>query len=981
MTSRVRLAKRHLRHTAARRWRSADRLPAGSFPIVGIGASAGGYEAFTQFLKELPPKADMAVVLIQHLDPRHGSKLSELLARSTRLPILEVERPVRVVRGHVYVIPPNKNLSIFHGVLKLTPRRPSEMPPMPVDLFMRTLAKDQGANAIGIVLSGNGSDGTLGLEAIKGADGLTLAQDPKTASYPGMPESAIASGCVDLVLPPDRLAHELLRFPRPAEAGPVSEGRERSGNLEGEPLLGKIYAMLRSASGVDFARYKQTTLKRRLARRMVVHRLRTLAEYLLFLQAHPVEVTALFDDMLIAVTRFFRDPKLLSALARNIFPALVRRRPRGQPIRIWVPGCSTGEEVYSLAISLLEFLGEREAEYPLQIFGTDVSEKAIARARAGLYRPNIALDVSPERLRRFFTTTDEGYRVSNAIRERCVFARQDLCSDPPFSRMDLISCQNVMIYFGRELQQRIIGVFHYALQPNGFLLLSSAESISGLSELFSQTARQQRIYVKTMPLVRPAVAFGIQPGAEELAALPEAAASTVDLTPSIEQSADRVILQQCAPAGVVVDHKLHVVQFRGFTAPYLQHTPGAASLNLLKMVSKEMAMCLRAVVARALAEQGPAHKEIEWNKSENRRHRLKVQVIPFKLPPAREIYMVVLFHDYGRADASAAIIAQGGRSGRRKGTRADTEVERLRQEVETVRSSFQAAIEEQEATNEELKSANEELQSSNEELQSTNEELETTKEEMQSTNEELSTVNEELQESNQEANRLNNDFNNLLASVQIPVVIVDNGMALRRYTPAAQKFFAFIPTDIGRNLTDIKSGLDVPDLDRRILEVIETLHSSESQVRDNSGHWYSLRVRPYRTKDHKIDGAVISLYDIDEIKREMERLSEVLWEPFVALDKELRVVKASEAFYRTFQTRREETEGRPIYSLGEGQWNIPALRRLLEEILPAKNGLKDFAVEHAFPGIGLRKMLLNASRLSAKEPGGELILLAFRETQ
>ena len=434
------------------------------------------------------------------------------------------------------------------------------------------------------------------------------------------------------------------------------------------------------------------------------------------------------------------------------------------------------------------------------------------------------------------------------------------------------------------------------------------------------------------------------------------------LLPNIEKTADRILLNHCAPGGVVIDAKLQVVQFRGFTAPFLEHTPGAASLNLLKLVRQDLVVPLRSVIARAIKQQSPVNKEVTWKKPGGRPRLLKLRVIPFKAPPARDQFLLVLFEEGRALDETKPDTGGHRRAGKGGRSATDVELGRLRQELESTRDSYQSVTEDQEAVNEELKSANEEIQSSNEELQSTNEELETAKEEMQSTNEELATINDELQQANLEATRVNNDLTNLLASVQIPVVMVDNHLTIRRFTPSAQKFFNLIPTDIGRSLNDIKISLDVPDLDELIREVIDTLHLKECQARDRAGHWYQLRIRPYRTKDNKIDGAVVAMVDINEMKRSLEQISEIMWEPFVALDRELRVIKASEAFYDKFRVLRAETEGKFIYHLGNGQWNIPRLRTLLEEVLPQQSQIKDFQVTTDFPGLGRREMLLNAQR-------------------
>jgi two-component system CheB/CheR fusion protein len=834
-----------------------------------------------------------------------------------------------------------------------------------------------------MIFSGNGSDGTLGLEAIKGADGLTFAQDPSTARYDGMPRSAIASGCVDLVLPPQQMALELAKLPRhPYLAATKAKKFVESGGPSVDGALGRIYALLRSARGVDFSTYKQATLKRRILRRMAVHRIGRVEDYARFLQGHLEEVESLFDDALITVTRFFREPNSFQLLAKKVFPALVRDRPRGQPIRIWVAGCASGEEAYSVAIALVEFLGGQAKVYPVQIFGTDVSDTAIAKARAGVYRANIAQDVPPARLRRFFTPSEEGYHINKSIRDLCVFARQNLGADPPFSQLDLICCHNVLIYLGPELQRQIISVFHYALKPTGFLLLGPAEGLGDCARLFTQVDKRQRLYAKTSRHAPPEVNFGARVFTGKTGAMPAGAGpSTPPVLPEIEKLADRILLRYCGPSGVIVDGKLQVLQFRGQTAPYLEHAPGAASLNLLKLVRIELATPLRAAIAEALKGQEPVRKEVPWVKSRDRRCLLKLHIVPFKVPPARGPFLAVLFEEGRSLDAPGPEPEKSvrGRNGQPRPSRAEAEVGRLREELESTRESLQTVIEEQEATNEELKSANEEIQSSNEELQSTNEELETAKEEMQSTNEELVTVNEELQNSNVNAGIVNNDLLNLLASVQIPVVMVDPSLVVRRFTPAAQKFFNLILTDVGRRLSDIRTSLVAVDLEAMIAEVLETLHLKEREVRDRHGHWYALRIRPYRTKENKIDGAVLVLVDIHDLKRGIEQLSDILWEPFLALDGQLRVVKANAAFYQKFQVTAGQTEGRFVYELGSRQWNIPRLRVLLEDVLPKETRITDFEVIHTFPTIGRRKMLLNARRLEAADSSLELILLAIRD--
>jgi len=963
------------------------------FPIVGIGASAGGLEAFTQLLAYLPNDTGMAFVLVQHLDPKHESMLTELLSRATMMPVSQVKDGMPAEPDHVYVIPPNTNMAILHGILHLMPRAATHGQHLPIDYFLRSLAEDQKSRAIGVILSGTASDGALGLKAIKADGGITFAQDEKTAKYDGMPRSAIAAGYVDFILPPEKIAHELARIGRHPYVTHVKTEKTNALLPEAGDELNKILILVRSATSIDFSYYKLSTIKRRIVRRMVLHKIDELATYTKYLHSNPNEVEALYNDILINVTSFFREPETFEALAKEVFPAMTQNRPAEQPIRIWVPGCSTGEEPYSIAIGLLEYLGEKATNTPMQIFATDISEVTIEKARAGVYLENITLDVSPERLRRFFVRLENGYQISKTIRDMCVFARQDVTKDPPFSRLDLISCRNVLIYLGPILQKKVMPIFHYALKPTGFLMLGSSETIGGFSDLFALVDKKHKFYSKKITTLRPAFDFAVNDYAVEVekAGLSKKMGEKEWSGFDVKKEADHIVMNRYAPVGVIINDDLEIRQFRGRTGPYLEPASGEVSLNLLKMAREGLAFDLRTAIHKAKKGEGPARKEGLQVKYNGQTKNVNIEVIPIKAPGAKERYFLVLFEEAitpAPFESKQARLSKA-RADEGKRRSENSQVAQLKKELAAIKEYLQSALEEQEATNEELRSANEEIQSSNEELQSTNEELETAKEELQSTNEELTTVNEELENRNLELSQVNNDLTNLLNSVHIPIVMLGSDLHIRRFTPMAEKLLNVIPTDVGRKISDIKPNVNIPDLEQLILGVIDTLSIKEREVRDQSGHWYSIRIRPYKTSDHKIEGVVLTLVDIDAQKRHEEVIQisnvfnnaivETVREPLMVLDNDLRVKRANQAFYKTFQASPEETVNRRIYELGNRQWNIPKLRELLEEILPKNTQFLDFEVEHDFPTIGRRKMLLNARQIRREGQEPEMILLALED--
>jgi len=948
---------------------------ASNFPVVGIGASAGGLEAFSHLLHALPADTGMAFVLVQHLDPVHESHLVDLLAKTCGMPVSEACHKQIVEPNHVYVIAPNTYLTIQSGTLQLSPRiEELAISPhiardggtfTPVDRFFSSLAEDCHGRAIGVILSGTGSDGTLGIKAIKSEGGITFAQD-SSAPHEGMPRAAINSECVDFILPAAQIALELGRI---SQHPLVLNDAAPDVRAQDQASLDTLFQMLLHATRMDYAHYKRTTVMRRVQRRLILHRLDSLQAYLIFMESHPEELTALHKDLLIHVTRFFRDPQAFDALAAKVFPALMKDRSAEAPLRLWVAGCSTGEEVYSLAIRLFEFLGDRARKTPIKLFATDVSEHALEKARAGKYPASIAADVSAERLRQYFIQTETGYQIQKSIRDLCVFARHDMTRDPPFSGLDLISCRNVLIYLGPLLQKRVMPVFHYALSERGFLLLGGSESIGALTDLFAAVDSQQKIYSKKPTAGRVLLDFpgnNLPPG---LMPVPLDRAGGAISGMEIQREADRVVLAQYAPVGVVVSEDLEILQSRGQTSPYLSLSPGVASLNLLKMARDGLLLVLRSALEEAKQTNAPTLRTGIRVRSAGESPAFDLRVLPITIGKQR--CFAVLFEE---PTASATTVVE-------QPARAEPEYERqvaqLQQELTGTKEYLQTSIEQLEGSNEELKAANEEIISSNEELQITNEELQTAKEELQATNEELNTVNDELQHRNREATQLSDDLSNLFRSAHIPIVIVGQDLRIRRFTPSAVELFHFIASDVGRPIADITPRLVDADPPARIVRVLETLATHEVELRDLEGRWHRVVIRPYLAQENRVEGAVVSVIDIDSLKQSelaikqsrdyAESIISTIEVPLLVLDSDLRVVSANASFQQDFRMPGGEVENHLLIELFDRQWEIPELIELLRDALQQNNAFRDFEVSLEIPAIGPRILLLNARRLQRPE--------------
>ena len=956
-----------------------NRFATPPFLVAAVGASAGGLEAFSRLAGEIPADAPLALVLVQHLARDQQSLLTEILRRRTELTVVEARDYMPIEVGHAYIIPAAANMTVNDGHLRLQPR-----PPGPggvqVDLLFRSIAECYRERAVGVVLSGSATDGAAGLREIKAAGGFTLAQRPDDAEIDGMPRAAIATGAADVVLPAEEIAAELLRL----AALPLFVDAQRTLESD-EDLYTEMFRILRRGTGVDFSFYKRPTVARRIARRMALVRAVSLRDYLQLLKTDLPEVQQLQEDILIHVTSFFREPESFAALKELVFPTLIRER-EDSAIRIWVPGCSSGQEVYSLAIALFETLEEQIESFPVQFFGTDLSKTSVEQARAGIYPDAAVAEISPERLRRFFSKVVGGYQIGKLIRERCVFARQDITRDPPFSRLDLIVCRNTLIYLGQPIQRRVIAMMHYALKANGFLALGRAETPGANIELFSTFDKRTKVYRKKPSNAQPEFDFRAAPfePAAAITAKADEGAHVIRRPgrPSdVQAEANRAALERYAPPAVVVDSAFRIVNTRGATGPFLELPTGEVSFDALKMVRPGLLLALRTALEEALHTGRVVRKEGLRTLSENEGYLVNLEVLP--LSGLDTPHFLISFERVADAPRSAQASEQPDVAA--IDNLAEQTIGQLRRELGATREQLHTNFHDLAAANEELQSANEEILSSNEELQSTNEELDTAKEELQSTNEELSTLNEELHGRNEQLSLANSDLANLLASVQIPIVMIAKDLTIRRFTPAAQRVLNLIPSDVGRPISHIKSNLTSLDLDKPVAEVIETMVAYEREVSDLEGRTYLLRIRPYKSIDDRVDGAVLALFDITATKdaltiakRTGDAVVASVREPILLLDAELRVTRANPAFCEEFSTDANQIEGRFLSDLSSSEWSLPELRRLLEEILPERKNFENFPVELTLTTGEKRRLRLDGRRIESDRSGSGVILLVIR---
>jgi len=832
-------------------------------PIIGIGSSAGGLEALEQFLVNIPPQSGLALVIVQHLDPTHKGIMVELLQRATSMKVIQVRDRLRVEPDCVYVIAPNKDMSILHGMLHLLePASPRGLR-LPIDFFLRSLAQDQQERSVGVILSGMGSDGTLGLRAIKEKGGVGLVQDPASAKFSGMPRSAIDAGLADIVAPVENLPARIIAYLKhtPLPASDLTLADKAQNALE------KVILLLRTHTGHDFSLYKKNTFFRRIERRMGIHQISKLADYVRYLRENSQELDLLFKELLIGVTRFFRDPAVWEELRKKILPALITSRRAAPVMRAWVPGCSTGEEAYSLAMVFKEALDKLKPakKIKLQVFATDLDKDAIDKARLGVYPESICADVAPRLLNRFFTKEEHGFRVATEIREMVVFAPQSLILDPPFTKLDFLSCRNLLIYLAPEMQKKIIPLFHYSLNPGGVLLLGSAETVGNFTELFAPLNQKLRLHrrkehaLRAEPIEFPSSFATPMPEGPDVRPTPKAPAS-------LQLMADQVVLERFAPPAVLVNDKGNILYVSGRTGNYLEPAAGKANWNIFAMAREGLRYELGNAFQKALGQEAAVVVRSLKITTHGGRHFVDVAIQRLEQPEVLRGLVMIVFTDVpGPLETSVP---------RRAGKAGAPRLEELRRKYEQAHRETQAVREEMQTSQEELRSTNEEQQSTNEELQSTNEELTTSKEELQSLNEELQTVNAELQVKVNELSRSNNDMKNLLNSTDIATLFLDNKLNVRRFTTQATKIIKLIPGDIGRPITDLASDLLYPELSEDAREVLRKLGFAEKAVNARDGRWFTVRIMPYRTLDDRIDGVVITFADITTAKHLEARLRE-----------------------------------------------------------------------------------------------------------
>ena len=825
-----------------------------SFYVVGIGASAGGLEALERFFESMTENTGMAFIVVSHLDPKHVSIMPELIQKSTKMKLFQAEDGMVVEPNHVYVAPANRDLAIFHGIIQLIEPIEAHGFRLPIDFFFKSLSADLGEKAICIILSGMASDGTAGLKAIKSELGMVMVQEPNSAKFDGMPTSAIKTGLVDYILQPEEMPEQLIKYASQKVKGVLLDKALTEGKIP--DAFQKIFILLRAHTGHDFSHYKQNTILRRVERRMSVSQLESVPNYIRMLQENPVEVENLFRELLIGVTNFFRDPESFEKL-KLILSDIVRSKPENSKIRIWVPGCSSGEEAYSIAILLRECMNAAKKNFNVQIFATDIDSNAIDVARFGSYS-GIESDVSIDRLKHFFTSSGNTYQIRKEIREMIVFAPQSLVKDPPFTKLDLISCRNLLIYFNAELQKKVIPIFHYSLLPNGILFLGTSETIGEFVDLFSLVDKKWKLYKRRESIysAQPFIEF---PLTQTIGKSYETTMKISEVK-NITQLGEKVILQSYSPNCVIISETGEIIYIHGKTGKYLELTHGEAKMNIFEMVREGLKQELSTTIRKVLSSKKQLTAEGIKIKPNGSTLFVNLTVKPIKEPAEMKGYLLIIFEDVQieKKAANSKKIHYDKRS--------EKVIKDLEHELKVTKENLRSTIEELETSNEELKSTNEEMQSTNEEMQSSNEEMETSKEELQSLNEELITVNTELQNKNDDLSTINNDMKNLMDNINIPTIFLDSNLAIKRFTYHATKIVNLIPSDIGRPINHIATNLKYEKLFEDAKEVLRTLTFKEVELQTKDETWYQMRILPYRTINNFIDGVVITFLDINKIK-------------------------------------------------------------------------------------------------------------------
>ena len=963
----------HADDTARRSW------------VVVLGSSAGGLAALQEFLGHLPNADACALIVAQHLAPGRESALVEILARATSIPVLEASDGTSLAPGAIYVVPPNAQATVRGGALRLgnTAQQPSRHS---IDRLLTSVAQDAGEHAVAVILSGTGSDGSEGTEAVRQMGGMTFAQTEDSAQFADMPRHAVETGCVDLVLAPAAIARELTRLTH-AEAIPASSSSRSASPGAHDPIdVGRTLDLVQSVTGLDLGCLNASHVERRIARRALLSGLGGPAEYMSLLAVNPSEVVNLKGDLLIGVTSFFRDPEAFAALRERAFPRLLDRRDPGDTIRIWVPGCATGEEVFSIAMALADFCAERAPRVQFQIFGTDLNDAAIATARAAIYREASLDDLPAGYANRFFKRVEHGYQIDRDLRERCVFAVHNAFTDPPLSRLDLISCRNLLIYASPPFQQRLLSTFHFALKPGGLLFLGASESVGTGSELFAAIDRRQRLFLRKSGTGQLPARRGRRP-LEPVAAGPRTAGATWPTAQDANRPSDAVeeaLLDHFAPKDfVVVDREFQILRFHGKVGRFLAPATGQASLNLLRLVEEDLALDLRLLLHQAsVPGAGETTRSVLFRGAGREPSRITLQAIPVPPRDENDGLVIVAF----RAEPQAAA-AQGAETPAAAGD-GPARARELAEELTLTRELLRQVVDDQEVVRDDVNNATVELQSTNEELQTTNEELETAKEELQATNEELHTVNQELQVRNQELNQVNTDLGNLLASSEIPIVMLDDDLRVRRFTPSAVTLLRLSPQDVGRDIRDLRTSPDLDEVLPLLRDVLAGRDAPEVELHARDGRWYSARLLPYFDAENRIDGVVMALVDVDAIRRSLAVATEArdyaravidtVRSPLLELDAGLRVRVANPCFYETFATRPDDVVGHSLPDLADGAGNNVVREQLATLMVDARE-IRDLEVDFRPDDGPVRKLLCDAREVRGGSSGDRRILVSVRD--
>ncbi len=953
-------------------------------PVVAIGASAGGLDALKKFFTAMSPDPGMAFVLVQHLDPTHESTLADLMSRYTPLKVVQAKDGMKVESDYLYIIPPNKDMGLMNRTIQLMePVEPHGMR-LPINFFLKNLAEDQKERSIAIIFSGFGSDGTIGIKSIKAAGGMVMAQDPATADSNSMPASAIQTGLVDFILPPEEMPEKLMNY---VESAHKTIKKIITPKEETERALQKIFMLIRNRTSHDFSYYKENTVYRRISRRMNIHQIENIQTYLRYLQENPHEIDILFKELLINVTSFFRDEKSFDSF-KNSLKELIKQKLDVDNLRVWVPGCSSGEEVYSIAIIIHELLEESGKNIDVQIFGTDIDIDALTTARSGTYPITIAEDVSPELLNKYFVKKDNVFTIRTDIREMVVFAPHDVLIDPPFTKLDVLSCRNLLIYLNGEAQQKVISNFNYALNKDGILFLGPSESVGEFVDAFNVVDKKWKIFkcVKSTEFIRRFVEVHPIPRTLQLSNF-ETGIGLKQLNTSksvnIVNLAEKELLDIYVPPSAIITDFGEILYIHGRLGNYLEPAQGKAKLNIVEMAREGLKFELNSSIQNAISKKSEIVVEGLRVKNNGGHIFINLNVKPLELETTKGL-LIVSFEEVS--------VDKNGKKDKMKlnmVTKGDERIRELESELNLTKERLNVTIEEMKSSNEELRSANEELQSMNEESQSTNEELETSKEELQSINEEMVTVNNELQMKIDELTQAKDDMNNLFNSTEIAIIFLDRDLNIRRYTKEATNLIKMIESDVGRPFSDIATNLKYDNFTDDIQQVMDRVTFKETEIETEDGKWFQTRIMPYKTFKNVIDGVVITFNNITERKEQItdaldalelaDSVVQTVREPLLVLDSKMKVVSANRSFYQTFKVTPENTIGKNLYIMGDRQWDITSLRNLLEDILPKKADLKDFVVEDDFPNIGHKKIILNARQIYQKGKGTSMILLAMED--